>query len=159
MNTIADLQHYRYRGARASILLHEREMRRFVETWKRASAMRLALPVTDDPCYESREHLLQHILRAARGYMVWICEQLGLPDPQIEPTPEPDKIVARADEYLEHVLARWRLPLADVDEERMSHPSYVSRWGMDYSIDSMLEHAVCHPIRHTFQLEELMENL
>jgi hypothetical protein len=26
-----------------------------------------------------------------------------------------------------------------------------------YTIDAMLEHAVMHPIRHTFQLEELVQ--
>ena len=32
--------------------------------------------------------LLNHALRAARGYMVWMCEKLELPDPEIEPPPE-----------------------------------------------------------------------
>jgi hypothetical protein len=27
---------------------------------------------------------------------------------------------------------------------------------MDYSIDSMLEHALVHPMRHAFQLEEML---
>jgi hypothetical protein len=32
-----------------------------------------------------------------------------------------------------------------------------TRWGEDMSCESMLEHAVMHPHRHRFQLEELME--
>ena len=32
----------------------------------------------------------------------------------------------------------------------------VTRWGSPYSINAMLEHAVMHPIRHRFQLENLL---
>jgi len=151
-----DLFEYRYRGARAMVLMHERELWRFVEVWRKAKAAGVALPATDDPDYASLEHMLYHVLRAARGYMIWMCEKLELPDPQIQPAPPPERIEAEVDRYLEHLLARWRLPLAEVDEERASRPNYKSRWGMDYSIDSMLEHALVHPMRHAFQLEEML---
>jgi len=151
-----DLFEYRYRGARAMVLMHERELWRFVEVWRKAKAAGVALPATDDPDYASLEHMLYHVLRAARGYMIWMCEKLELPDPQIQPAPPPERMEAEVDRYLEHLLARWRLPLAEVDEERASRPNYKSRWGMDYSIDSMLEHALVHPMRHAFQLEEML---
>jgi uncharacterized damage-inducible protein DinB len=151
-----DLFEYRYRGARAMVLMHERELWRFVEVWRKAKAAGVALPATDDPDYASLEHMLYHVLRAARGYMIWTCEKLELPDPQIQPAPPPERMEAEVDRYLEHLLARWRLPLAEVDEERASRPNYKSRWGMDYSIDSMLEHALVHPMRHAFQLEEML---
>jgi hypothetical protein len=96
------------------------------------------------------------VLNSARNYMVWMCEQLGLPDPAINPPPPVEEVEANADAYLAHLNARWRLPLAAIDEKTMSYPTYKSRWGMDYSIDAMLEHALVHPQRHTFQLEELM---
>jgi hypothetical protein len=31
------------------------------------------------------------------------------------------------------------------------------QWRTRYCVDSMLEHAVIHPIRHAFQLNELMK--
>jgi len=31
-----------------------------------------------------------------------------------------------------------------------------SNWGEDFTLESMLEHAVVHPMRHALQLEELM---
>ena len=46
-----------------------------------------------------------------------------------------------------------------VPGERLDTSEYPSEWQTLYSIDSMLEHAVMHPIRHTFQLEELMRAL
>ena len=57
---------------------------------------------------------------------------------------------------MEHVLERWRTPLREVGDDRLETPEYPSRWKTRYCIDSMLEHAAMHPIRHAFQLEELM---
>ena len=61
-----------------------------------------------------------------------------------------------ADEYLVHLLEKWRTPLAEVPIDKFEHGTYTSRWGTDYCIDAMLEHAVMHPIRHEFQLKTLM---
>ncbi|UCH27568.1 MAG: hypothetical protein JSV66_08025 [Trueperaceae bacterium] len=154
---MVELADYSYRGARAMVLLHERHMRSFVTTWRRAKQSGIKLPVTDDLDYVSLEALLRHALSAARGYMVWMCEKLGLDDPGIDTVPATDEVEAQADRYLDHLLERWRLPLAGVEEERFGTTTYTSRWGVDYCIDAMLEHAVMHPIRHTFQLEELLE--
>lgn len=146
---------FRSGGARALVALHERHLRACLDTWKRAQRAQVTLPETSDSSYTSREHLLHHVLRAARGYMVWTCEKLDLPDPGIDPAPEPDAVEAEADHYLEHLIERWRPPLVDVEEERFGE-TYPSRWGVPYSIGAMLEHAVMHPIRHQFQLENLL---
>jgi len=159
MSSVSDLPGYRYRGARAMILMHEQAMQEFVETWRRAKAANLVLPKTEDPDCASLEAMLLHVLRAARNYMVWMCEKLKLPDPAINPPPPIEQIEAEADAFLAHVLDRWRVPLAVIDEETMSRPSYKSRWDMDYSIDTMLEHALVHPQRHRFQLEEMMQGM
>ena len=99
------------------------------------------------------------MLGAAGGYLVWICEVLQLPDPGIRPAPDEAAILREADNYLEHVLERWRAgPLREVADEQLETPEYPSRWKTRYSIDSMLEHAVMHPIRHAFQLDELIKN-
>ena len=150
------LSEYRYRGARALVLLHEEHLRRFLAVWKRAQAAKVALPETQDPSYASLDALLLHVLAAARGYMVWTCKQLGLPDPEIRPRPEVHEVAAQADDFLEHILDRWRGALRDATEEQFEKGEYESRWGARYTIDAMMEHAVMHPIRHTFQLEELM---
>ena len=153
--TLSHLQHYKYRGARALVILHDRYMRAFLDTWSKAKELNIALPKTEDSDYQSLEHLLHHVLRAARGYMVWMCEKLELPDPEISATPPLEHVQAEAEQYLEHVLEKWREPLASVPEERYEE-SFPSRWKTPYSIDAMLEHAVMHPIRHIFQLQELM---
>jgi len=126
------------------VLLHETHLKNFLATWRRAREAGIKLPQTDDPSYQSLDHLLHHPLRSARSYMVRICRVLELPDPNIEPPPLPADVEGQADLYITHLLEKWRLPLADVENSRLD------------TIDSMLEHAVMHPIRHTFQLEELI---
>ena len=148
---------YRSRAVRAMVLLHEEHLRRFVHTWRRALAASVRLPASDDPAYASLGALGQHVLGAARHYMVWMCEVLELPDPGIQPAPDSAAILRDAEDYMEHVLERWRAPLCDVPNEQLETPDYPSEWQSRYCIDAMLEHAVMHPIRHAFQLEELMK--
>jgi hypothetical protein len=148
---------YRSRAVRALVLLHEEHLRRFILTWRRALAASVSLPPSDDPAYVSLDALGQHVLRAAGGYMVWMCGVLTLPDPGVRPAPDTGAIVRDADEYMEHVLQRWRTPLCEVSNEQLETPEYPSRWETRYCIDAMLEHAVMHPIRHAFQLEELIK--
>ncbi len=88
--------------------------------------------------------------------MTWMCEKLELPNPEIQVTPDPAVLSHDPESYMEHVLERWRAPLQDVSDDRLETPEYPSRWQTRYCIDAMLEHAVMHPIRHAFQLEELI---
>ncbi len=148
---------YMYRGARAMVVLHEQALQEFWGMWKTCKAAGVQLPRTDHPGYVSLEALLKHVLGCARHYLVWICEQLTLPDPCITTAPPPDVIEGEAEAYLEHLACHWRTPLADVEEERFNTPVYTAEWGMQYHIDGMLEHAVMHPILHRFQLQELRE--
>lgn len=147
---------YRYQGALALVRLHERQLGLFLKTWRQAKAAGLRLPSTQDPDYASLDSLLRHVLSSSRGYLNWICGSLGLDDPGIDPPPGPERIAVQADAYAGHLLHRWSLPLAGVDENRFFQPQYPSNWGPDYCIEAMLEHAVSHPMRHELQLMTLM---
>lgn len=148
---------YESRGARALVLCHERCLREFVDVWHDARQRNIDLPQTDDSDYRSLDHLLWHVLRAARGYMMWICGKLELPDPGIQKPPGLDEIAAGAGDYLEHLLQRWSHPLEKVEEQALCEGTYESRWGVDYCVEAMLEHAIVHPMRHALQLKELMK--
>ena len=157
-NSITELDGYKSRGARALVLLHEKHLRECLGVWRQAKAANLKLPGTTDENYRSLETLLAHILGAPRAYLTWICKNLELPDPEIRPTPGADTIEAEAEGYLEHLLERWRLPLVDVEEEKLYNPEYASNSGTHHHcVDIMLEHAVMHPVRHEFQLRELLQ--
>lgn len=144
------------RSVRALVVLHERQLREFLPVWREAKARALSLPDTDDSDYDSLEHLLRHVLRASGRYITWMCKVLELPDPEVPDEPPLDQVEERADEYLEAVLAAWREPLRAVPEERLADRTYTSNWGAQLTIESMLEHAVAHPMRHVFQLRELL---
>jgi hypothetical protein len=125
------------------------------EVWKQAKAVNLQLPVTGEEKCQGLESLLKHILDLGPS-MVRICERLKLPDPEIRDVPNLDVIDDEADSYLEHLLERWRLPLVAMPDEKLEPTTYVpgeTRWW----IDGMLEHTVMHPIRHEFQLKELIQ--
>ncbi len=148
---------YKYNGAKALVELHEIHIKGFYRTWKKAKEIGIKLPVTDDPYYKSLDTLLYHLLRSARGYMVWMCKQLDLPDPQIDEAPSPEIVEENAEKFIEHLTEKWNIPLRNVEPERFEDKTYKSNWGVDYCIDAMLEHAVMHPIRHKFQLENLIK--
>ena len=150
-----ELKAYRSRGARALVLLHERELRTFLATYRRAQAWGVDAARDRRPRLRDAGAVLRHVLGAAGGYLRWTCAKLGLPDPQIDPAPPAATVDDEADAYLEHVLERWRLALSEAEDRRFEevHPS---NWGTPFSIEAMLEHAVVHPMRHAFQLEELM---
>ncbi|MCL4305664.1 hypothetical protein KJZ99_07095 [bacterium] len=152
---MAELDHYKYRGARACVLMHEQFMQDFLDIWWASKSAEITLPQTTDTDYQSLDHLLSHVLRSARGYMTWMCEKLNLPDPGIAEVPSLDEIEEHCDEYLEHLLEKWREPLANIPEDAFSG-MHKSRWGQDMAIEGMLEHAVMHPLRHSFQLEEIL---
>ena len=148
---------YNYKGAGTLIQLHDSHLRSFFRTWKRAKEVVVNLPKTNDPDYANMEALLHHVLRSSKGYIVWICNNLELNDPEIKPVPAIEEIEEDAERYLDHLLDRYRLPLADISEELFFNKVYKSKWDVDYCIEAMLEHAVMHPIRHEFQLKKLIE--
>lgn len=153
----SSLPEYRYGAARTMVFLRGQYLLECLDAWKQAKAAEIVLPETEDPAYVSLEKLFSHVLRADRGYLVWICKMLELPDPEIDPAPSPDIIAEQAEGYIAHLIERWKTPLADVEEKRFHRQEYESNWGVRYCIDAMLEHAVMHPILHREQLEELLQ--
>ena len=150
-----DLGTYRSRAARALVLMHDREMRSFVGVWRRALATGVTLPETDDEDYRSMEALLRHVLRASRFYVTWMSKNLDRPGPEIRAVPDSLTEESVVDEFLEHLLERWRAALETVSSEALEGKEWPAPWGANFTIDSMLEHAVLHPMRHGFQLAEL----
>jgi len=150
------INEYRYRGAGVLIYLHEKQMRSFLLVWKQAKEKNVQFPETTDQDYRSLETVLFHVFRASRGYIKWICEKLNLPDPEIDSPPAVEVIEISADSYLNYLLEKWRDPLKELDEKVFYEKAYLARWGVEYCIDAMLEHAVMHPVRHEFQLSNLI---
>ena len=154
---MAENLNYKYGGAKALVELHEINMYKFAETWRKAKKLDIKLPETDDEYYKSLEMLLFHLLNSSGNYMKWICKVLNLPNPGIDPAPKPEVIEKEHESYLKNMLDKWKYPLINIEHEAFYSPEYPSRWETKYCIDAMLEHAVMHPIRHAYQLEKLIK--
>jgi uncharacterized damage-inducible protein DinB len=149
---------FKSRAVRSLVELHEQEWRRFFETWERFIAAGAPMPeARGDPDYQSRDHLVGHVARAARGYLTWIVEQVGRPVKDVDPETDSLKIATRVKEFMVEVLAAWRRHLSTVEDADLEPTTYQSCWGTQMSIEAMLEHAVVHPMRHRIQLERILE--
>jgi len=147
---------FKSNAVRSCVELHEVELRRFLDTWTAFRASGTGLPPTDDPSYRSVDHVAGHVLGSARGYLTWIGECVGRPVTDLDPETDPVRIAARGGAFLEEVVAGWRRHLAGLEDHELAPATYKSRWGEDYNVEQMLEHAVVHPMRHRIQLERLM---
>jgi len=148
---------YKYKGAEALVRLHEENMLSFIEVWKTAKKANIKLPITNDSDYQSLNHLLLHVVRSSRGYIIWICEKLNLPEPKIKIPPKLEEIEKAIDNYFLHLIEEWKQPLENVEKKSFFDLTFKSNWGTNYCIEAMLEHAVMHPIRHEYQLNKILE--
>jgi hypothetical protein len=147
---------FKSNAVRSCVELHEIELNRFHETWQRFLASGTPLPETDDPSYQSADHLGGHVFRAARGYLTWIGECVKRPVTGLDADTDSVSIARKGRPFVDAVLEAWRRELAVLEDSELAQGIYKSRWGQDYNIEQMLEHAVVHPMRHRIQLERLM---
>ena len=123
--------------------------------WRQAQQAGVVLPEGGGYAYRSLETLLLHVLSAARAYLVWLCRNLQLGDPGVPRPPDLDEVASRADEYVQHLIVRYAIPLRDVPGDRFTDETFrFSR--AQTSAEGLLEHAVMHPIRHSLQLRNLI---
>ncbi len=147
---------FKSNAVRSCVELHEIEINRFFETWKAFCAGGIQLPKTSDPSYESPEHLGGHVLCAARNYLTWIGECVKRPVADLDPENDLVRIARKGRVFLDEVLAAWRRHLGALEDSELAPARYKSRWGEDYDVEQMLEHAIVHPMRHRIQLQRLM---
>jgi uncharacterized damage-inducible protein DinB len=147
---------FKSNAVRSCVELHEAELSRFYDTWEKFRASGTALPQTEDPSYASPDHLGGHVLRSARSYLTWIGQCVKRPVDDVDPDDDRVSVARKGRAFMNEVLAAWRRHLAMLEDTELAPATYKSRWGEDYNIEQMLEHAVVHPMRHRIQLERLM---
>ena len=60
----SSLPKFDYGGARSLIMLHEKHIISFFNTWQKARELNIPLPKTEDADYDSLETVLRHVLRS-----------------------------------------------------------------------------------------------
>ena len=147
------------RAVRSLVELHERELPAFVATWRRFVQSGKPMPeALGDPAFASSDHLVAHVLGAARSYLLWVWEVLERPIEGLPLTRDPTIIVPRLDAFMAETLEGWRRHLAPLEDSQLAPKQYLSRWGEPHTIEQLLEHAVVHPMRHRIQLERIMDS-
>jgi hypothetical protein len=148
---------FKSRGVRALVQLQMDEMERLFTVWKKAKRLGVKLPATRDPAYQSIDLLMRHPLRSCRGYLTWLCEVSGRPEPKVPDPPEAAKVTTQGAAYLKLLAKAWEKHMAWMPAKVLdSFTVHTSRWGAPMTVEAMFEHAVAHPMRHRFQLEELI---
>ena len=152
------IMEFRSRAVRSLVELHERELRSFLQVWRRFAASDLPMPEAHgDKSYESRERLAGHVLIAARNYLTRIGEWVARPVSDVDAGEDPHSIVTRASEFADDMIAAYRRHLALVTDEELDKQIHRTRWDELMSVENLLEHAVVHPMRHRIQLERILE--
>lgn len=148
---------FKSRAVRSLVELHEQEMRRFLDVWDRFVASSAPMPEAHgDESYASRETLVTHVVSAARGYLTWIGECVGRPVTDVDAEKDPMRVAPRARAFAEGVLAAWRRHFAALADAELGPTLFKTRWGEFFCVETMLEHALAHPMRHRIQLERLI---
>ncbi len=147
---------FKSNAVRSCVELQEIELNRFFDVWQAFRASGLGLPATTDPNYASADHLGGHVLRSARNYLTWIGDCVKRPVTGVDLDNDVVSVAGKGRAFVDGVLAAWRRELAALEDRELEGATFKSRWGEDYTVEQMLEHAVVHPMRHRIQLERLM---
>ncbi len=108
------------------------------------------------PELQSVHAMMEHVVNACYGYAVYTAGALGAPRerPRVHDVPHGEAIamLRTALAFTDDVLRpHYTMSEDDMDQIHMTAP-----WKIEYSIDQMLEHAVCHILRHRRQIEKFV---
>jgi uncharacterized damage-inducible protein DinB len=107
----------------------------------------------------SIEKIMSHVVRSAFGYINKIRKTIGIEVTIQAPKETLGKAnaIAALHKALEYTASsfedKWSMPDEELDTIKMSTP-----WGVEYSIEQMMEHAIVHILRHRRQIERILNN-
>lgn len=115
--------------------------------------------VDPNPELDSICRMMSHVINSGYGYATYVSKALGTPidRPKVasvsyaEAIPLIDSILKFTDDVLK--------PHYTMSEDAMDAITMISPWKVVYSIDQMLEHAVCHMLRHRRQVEKYVARM
>ena len=107
-------------AVRSCVELHKIELRRFLDTMERFRESGVRLPRSDDPSYQSPDHLKGHVLRAARGYLTWIGQCVKRPVADVDLDSDSLSVAGKGRAFMDEVLAAWRRHLGALEDRELS---------------------------------------
>lgn len=113
-------------------------------------------PNTKDEDCRSVQTIISHVINSGYGYANYIRDWYSIPIKSIarrlfsraEYIKEMNKMLDYTCETLE---GKWK-----ISEEEIMKIKIKSRWGPEYDIEQLLEHAIVHIMRHRRQIEKII---
>ena len=99
---------------------------------------------------------MSHVVRAGYGYADYIREQFSIASTRPE-----NKLLSRQESIVQLEAAllytvqtldgRW-----EMSDEEITGTIIISRWGVRYNVEGLLEHAIVHILRHRRLIEKFI---
>lgn len=132
-----------------------RELQQLLGSLSEEDYLRICNPGSPDPDCLSVQTIMRHTISAGFGYATYIGKEIGVirQRPEI-PLLSKDEAIKRLDDMFEYSLqtfeGKWGMT-----EDEMGSVVFKTGWS-EYDIESMLEHAIVHILRHRRQIEKLL---
>ena len=119
-------------------------------------------PKTEDEHCRSIETITRHIIRSGYAYAGYVLQALKIP----AYVPDSDKILIDSiEDAIREVYNMFDFnvsSLYDANRELVDSSlgtiRFMARWGGEYSVEQMLEHAIVHILRHRRQISRFIQN-
>jgi len=111
---------------------------------------------TDDPDCKSVQTIIRHVINSGFGYPNYIRayfnEEIHKPEMWVLSKDESLKLL---DEMFTYNVATFahRYSMTEAEAEAVK---FKTRWGADHTLESIMEHAIVHILRHRRQIERLL---
>lgn len=135
------------------------ELKNLLNKISNSDFAKIADPDTRDEDCRSIQTIMNHVVRAGYGYSNYIRKEFGIdstkPEFQISNIQEAILHFDRMLEYTVQTLeGRW-----EMTDDEISKVKIITRWGANYDLENLLEHAIVHILRHRRQIERFLIKL
>jgi uncharacterized damage-inducible protein DinB len=101
--------------------------------------------------------IMNHVVRAGYGYSKYIRDALSIASLPIEDKQIPQAAIeAEIDRMFAYTAAIFERSDRQITDDEMEEIFFKTRWGVDYNIDQLFEHAIVHILRHRRQIEKFL---
>ena len=116
-------------------------------------------PDTKDEDCRSVQTIMNHVVRAGYGYSNYLRKEFGInSDNPVYQINDADEAISHFERMLEYTVqtleGKWEMP-----DEEMNKIKIITRWGTTLHMETLLEHAIVHILRHRRQIERFLIKL
>jgi uncharacterized damage-inducible protein DinB len=134
------------------------ELKQIVESISDSTYAKLRDESTKDENCRSIQTILSHVVSSGYGYADYLRNHFGIlstrPEKRLLSRQEAlSQLNAMLNYTIETLENRWEMP-----EEEIEGTVIQPRWGGNYHMEQLLEHAIVHILRHRRQLDKFLSS-